>query len=100
MDIKKYIWDIWNIGKKNDTYIGVALDMFLTNCEHGKAEYPGADLDYKTLGETWNALTDDEKADVKAEYGDVTRAYFADLTEARRENNREKFDSILEGTND
>ena len=99
MDIKKYIWEIFDFGNKNNVDIGVARDMFLTNCESGFAKYEGADnVDYQALGKEWNALTDTEKAAVKNEYHKITDDNYAELTAARREKDRAKFEAVLNGT--
>ena len=98
MKIKNYVWDIFEIGNKNDVDIGVALDMFLTNCEEGFSKYEGADdVDYQALKKEWTAMTDTEKSALKNEYHKITDDNYAELTAARREKDKEKFESILNG---
>ena len=101
MDINKYIWSIFDIAKENDVDIGAGKDMFLANLEQKKAVYHGADnLDYAVLGAEWENLSEKDKTAQRETYRKITAVSAAggrykDLTAARRENDREKFETVV-----
>lgn len=101
ININEHIWSIWNIGRENDVDIGVAKDMFITNLEQKKAVYHGADeLDYAALGAEWEKLSTDQKTEQRETYRKITAVTdaggrYKDLTTARRENDRERFEAIV-----
>ena len=101
MDINKYIWSIFDIAKENDVDIGAGKDMFLANLEQKKAVYHGADnLDYAVLGAEWENMDEKDKTAQRETYRKITAVSAAggrykDLTAARRENDREKFEAVV-----
>ena len=83
-DLKDYTWSIFDVAAENGVDIGVGKDMFLENVEKGQSVHPGSDLDYEALSVQWAALTDDERAAQKIEYGKMTRDLYEVLTYLRR----------------
>lgn len=100
MKLTDYAWDIYDIAKANDKDVGVGRDMFIANMENAGQEglpyYKGAEsVDFVALGKEWSAMTAEERHDQKTMYNEVTRAHYADLTQCRRNGDREAFDAIL-----
>ena len=98
MELKNYIWNIYEIAKANNVARDVARDMFIANMELGTDKYKGAtNVSYRRIGLKWKALTADQKHREKVEFNRITKEYLKPLSEAWQAGDRKAFDAVIAG---
>ena len=98
MNLRDYIWNIYEIAKTNNVQRDVAKDMFIANLNAGTDRYKGATgVSYRRLGLRWKALSDTEKRKQQNEFHDIITDYFKPLSQAWQAGDRKAFDAVIAG---
>lgn len=98
MNLRNYIWNIYEIAKTNNVQRDVAKDMFIANLNAGTDKYKGATgVSYRRLGMKWKALSSVEKRKQQNEFHDIITNYFKPLSEAWQAGDRKAFDAVIAG---
>ena len=94
-DIRDYIWNVFEISRKQKKNIYAAFNMFITNVAYGHEKYDGAIyVHYKNLNKSWEDLTEPEKDYQRKVFKKVVRKYKYQLRKAWNNKNRLKFHTI------
>ena len=95
MELKHYIWNIYEIAKANNAQTDVARDMFIANLNQKANRYKGADLDYVTLGQLWQSMNTNAQHHEKVEFNRIVKEYFAPLSKAWQAKDKKAFDAVI-----
>lgn len=98
MELKNYIWNIYEIAKANNVARDVARDMFFANMELGTDKYKGAtNVSYRRIGLKWKALSASQKHHEKEEFNRITKEYLKPLSQAWQAKDKKAFDAVIAG---
>lgn len=91
-DIRKYVWNIFEISVANKVDTKFAFELFITNVTLGKERYGGAtDVDYRVLKMVWEELNEKDASIIEHTYSSLLNDKHVELYKAWRSGNKELF---------